>query len=83
MRAQELMKLTELPEGVELHSDVDEEETLRRLQALSQMEAGDEEDEVQEVQEFYCGKADSSIASVDEESGSPAKQDDLEDQQTA
>lgn len=25
MRAQELMKLTELPEGVELHSDVDED----------------------------------------------------------
>jgi hypothetical protein len=25
MRAQELMKLTELPDGVELHSDVDED----------------------------------------------------------
>ena len=30
-RAQELMKMTELPEGVELHSEVDEEESLRRF----------------------------------------------------
>ena len=27
IRAQELMKMTELPEGVELHSDVDEDAT--------------------------------------------------------
>ena len=36
-RAQELMKMTELPEGVELHSEVDEEESLRRLQEMQML----------------------------------------------
>ena len=46
MRAQELMKMTELPEGVELHSDVDEDATNHQINYK------DRDDDVQVLQEF-------------------------------
>ena len=70
-RAQELMRVTELPEGVELHSEVDEEESLRREQELKKLE-----EEIEEVLEEVPRGTQSSVDSVDEESGSPAKQED-------
>lgn len=70
-RAQELMKMTELPEGVELNSEIDEDESLRRQLLII------EQDEAQELEEMR-GRS-SSVDSVDEETGSPAKKAEEED----
>jgi hypothetical protein len=74
-RAQELMRVTELPEGVELHSEVDEEESLRREQEMRRLEEELEGELEEELEEVPRGTQ-SSVDSVDEESGSPGKEED-------
>ena len=75
-RARELMRITELPEGVELNSEVDEDESLRRMQEILHMHEMDMQQMDREEQELFADlDSSSSVPSVDEESGSPAKPD--------
>ncbi len=61
-RAQELMKLTELPDGVELQSDVDEDESSKRRSAIT------EDDDLHRIcEQTPIQKEESSVESVDED----------------